>query len=116
MIEKKCIKGATCLYCGSAICQYKEECEQLEAEKQEKVLKMAEAEIEIEKLQTENTQLKKLNVNRFVTINDLLHENNILKAENEKLKSLINMHLTTFDKCCVNGLIMSNNMSEVLNE
>lgn len=38
-----------------------------------------------------------------------------VKAKNEKLKSLINMHLTTFDECCANGLIMSNNMSEVLN-
>ena len=39
-----------------------------------------------------------------------------VKSENEKLKRLINTHLTTFDKCCMNGLIMSNNMSEVLEE
>ena len=39
-----------------------------------------------------------------------------VKSENEKLKRQINMHLTTFDKCCANGLIMSNNMSEALNE
>ena len=39
-----------------------------------------------------------------------------IKSENEELKRLINMHLTTFDKCCVNGLIINNNMSEVLNE
>ena len=39
-----------------------------------------------------------------------------VKQENEKLKRLINMNLTTFDECCVNGLIMSNNMSEVLDE
>lgn len=77
---KKCSNNPDC---------YFKQLQRAKAEMQEKVLKMAEAEVEIEKLQTENEKLNEkylasLRDNAINTELKLINDN--LKAENENLK------------------------------
>lgn len=82
-------------YCNTKKDCYFKQLQRAKAEKQEKVLKMAEAEIEIEKLQAENEKLhitiEKLKGDLYFiedSLKDYQEHYNKLEAENEKLKAM----------------------------